>query len=135
MAHVKKTFLDALVTYLEALSTVTKATRQLLPPAEARKWAPYIGILDNNEELVLEDATHVRFETNVDLIMLCFGDNMEEMLDSIKTAVYSGDMATSIQVADIRLIGDEPVILIDEDRYSSVRVALNITYWVEKGSF
>jgi hypothetical protein len=114
---------------------VTKATRILLTPAEARKWSPYAGLIASTEEVVVEDATHVRYELDVDIILLKKGRDIEEMLDTVKNLLYTDSLATTIGAKQIRIIGQEEVALVDADSYSSTRIVTTITYVSTKGAF
>jgi len=131
----KASILDALVVQLGNLPAITKATRILLPPAEARKWSPYAGLIASTEEVVVEDATNVRYELDVSLILLKKGRDIEKMLDTVKVLLYYDSLAVSIGALQIRIIGQEEVALIDSDSYSSTRIVMTITYVAEKGAF
>lgn len=135
MAHKKTTILDALVTQLESISAVAKATRILLAPAEARKNAPYVGLIAGTEEAIVEDSTHIRYELDVNIILLKRGRDIEEMLDAVKVLLYTDSLATTIGALQIRIVGQEEVALIDSDAYSSTRIVAVITYVVTKGVF
>ncbi len=135
MANKKTSILNALVTQLQATSVVTKATRILLTPADARRNTPYAGIISGTEEVVVEDATHVRYELDIDIILLKNGRDIEKMLDGVKNLLYSASLASDIYALQIRIIGQEEVALIDADKYSSTRIAATITYVATKGAF
>ena len=135
MAHKKKTVLDTLVIQLGNVVGVTKATRNLLSPADARKHSPYAGVLASAEEVVVEDATDIRYELDVDIILLKRGKDVEEMLDAVKILLYTSSLAATIGVFQIRIIGQEDVNIVDEDKYSSTRIAITITYVSTKGVF
>ena len=135
MANKKTSVLDALVTQLGNLSVISKATRILLTPAEARKWSPYAGLISGTEEVIVEDATHVRYELDVDIILLRKGRTIELMLDAVKDLLYTDVLAITIGTLQIRIIGQEEVALIDQDAYSSTRIATTITYVATKGAF
>lgn len=135
MANKKTSILDTLVTQLGNLSAVTKATRVLLTPADARKHSPYAGLIAGTEEVVVEDATHVRYELDVDIILLKKGRDIETMLDAVKGLLYTSTLATTIGALQIRVIGQEEVALVDADSYSSTRIVVTITYVATKGAF
>jgi len=77
----------------------------------------------------------VRFELDVDLILLKRGDDIEEMLDAIKNLLYTDSLAATIGALQIRIIGQEEVALLDADLYSSTRIVMTVTYVITKGSF
>ena len=135
MANKKKTMLDALVTQLENSASISKATRVLLTPADARKHSPYAGLISSTEEVVVEDSTHIRYELDVSIILLKRGPEIEELLDVVKIILYNDTLAATIGALQIKIIGQEEVALIDADKYSSTRIATTITYVVEKGVF
>lgn len=135
MANKKTSVLDTLVTQLGNLSEVTKATRILLAPYEARKWSPYVGLIAGTEEVIVEDSTHVRYELDIDIILLKRGRDVEEMLDVIKGLLYTDSLAATIGALQIRIIGQEEVALLDADLYSSTRIVVTITYVATKGAF
>lgn len=134
MAHTKTSILDALADELGALTEVAKATRILLTPADARKNAPYAGLIAGTEEVIVEDATDIRYELDVDIILLKRGQDIEIMLDAVKELLYSNDIADDIGALQIRIIGQQEVALVDADNYSSTRIAATITYVVAKGN-
>jgi hypothetical protein len=135
MAHKKTTMLDALVTQLQALSEVTKATRVLLLPSEARKHAPYVGLISGSEEVVVEDSTHVRYELDLDFLLLKSGRDIESMLDAVKLLLFNSATATAIGALQIRIIGQEEVALVDADKFSSTHIVATVTYVAEKDVF
>lgn len=135
MPNKKTTMLDLLVTQVGNLSTVAKATRILAAPADARKNSPYAGLISGTEEVIVEDATDLRYELDVDLIMLKRGRDIELMLDSIKNLLFADALATAIGALQVRITRQEEVALIDSDAYSSMRIAMTITYTVGKDSF
>lgn len=135
MANTRKTILDKLVTALEGVATVKTATRILLTPEMARKAQPYVGMVTTTEEEIVEDATHVRFEVDVDLILLVKGRSIEEMLDGVKNLLYTSSTATTIGAMQISIIGQEEVALVGDDTFSSTRIATTITYVAIKGAF
>lgn len=135
MANKKTSVLDALVAQLQSPAAVTKATRVLLTPVDARKNSPYAGLISGTEEVVVEDATHVRYELDVNVILLKRGRDVEEMLDAVKNLLYGGALAAAIGALQIRIIGQEEVALVDADKYSSTRIVATITYVATKGAF
>jgi len=135
MANTKVTILDALIAQINTISTINKATRILLTPSEARKWAPYAGLISSTEEVIVEDATHVRYELDVSLILLTRGQDIEKLLDDVKNLLYDDSLADAIGALQIRIIGQEEVALVDADIYSSTRIAMTLTYTAIKGAF
>ncbi len=135
MANKKRTMLDLLVTQIGNLSSVMKATRILLTPANSRKHAPYAGLVSSTEEVMVEDATDIRYELDVDLILLTQGRDIEDMLDSVKNLLYDDSLAVTIGAKQVRIIGQEEVALVDADSFSSTRIAMTITYVAAKGAF
>jgi len=132
LANTRKTMLDALVAGLAAIDGIRRVTRDLLPPSRARDLAPYIGVIAATEETLVEDATHVRWGVEVSLILLMPGDAIEEMVDKIKDYVYAAPPIGALQT---KMIGQEEVVLINEDEYSSTRIVLDVTYVSAKGAF
>ena len=57
------------------------------------------------------------------------------MLDSIKNLLFADALATAIGALQVRITRQEEVALIDSDAYSSMRIAMTITYTVGKDSF
>ena len=135
MPNKKTSILDTLVTELGNVSFVGKATRILLTPSEARKHSPYVGLISGPEEAVVEDTTDIRYELDVDIILLKRGRDIESFLDTIKNKIYDGSLATVIGALQIKIIGQEEVALIDADKYSSTRIVTTITYVAQKGAF
>ena len=135
MANTKTSVLDTLVAQLEAADVVTKATRILLTPSEARKSSPYAGLISGTKEVVVEDLTHVRYELDVSVILLKKGRDIEEMLDGVKNLLFDGTLPTTIGALQIRIVGQEEVALIDADAFSSTRIIATITYVATKGTF
>lgn len=135
MANKKTTVLDLLVTELTTVSSLTKATRILLLPADARKQSPYAGLIAGSEEVVVEDATDVRYELDVDIILMRKGRDIEKLIDDVKNLLYGPTLAGDIGALQIRIVGQEPVALLDADFYSSTRIVAIITYVATKGAF
>ena len=135
MGNTKTAILDNLVDELAKITKVAKATRILLTPSEARLHSPYIGLIAGAEEVVVEDVTDVRYELEVNLILLKKGRDIEEFLDDVKTCLYDSTLAATIGAFQIRIMGQEEVALIDADKYSSTRIAVIITYVASKAGF
>ena len=135
MANTKTTILDNLVEQLATITGIAKSTRILLTPNEARQHSPYIGPIAGSEEAIVEDATDVRYELEVNLILLKKGRDIETMLDDVKQLLYDSTLTATIGVLQIKIIGQEEVALIDADKYSSTRIAAIITYVASKAGF
>jgi len=135
MANTKTTILDNLVEQLATITGIAKSTRILLTPNEARQHSPYIGLIAGSEEAVVEDITDVRYELEVNLILLKKGRDIETMLDDVKQLLYDSTLAATIGALQVRIIGQEEVALIDSDVYSSTRIAAIITYVASKAGF
>jgi len=135
MANKKTNVLNALVAQLENLSSIAKATRILLSPINARKWSPYAGLIAGPEEVIVEDLTHIRYELDVDVILLEKGRDIEKLLDKVKNLLYSSLLATTIGALQIKIVGQEEVALVDNDKFSSTRIVMTITYVAVKGAF
>jgi len=132
MANTKVTILNNLVSALESLSAVNRCTRSLLPPNEARAQAPYIGVIAGTEVELSQDSTDILYGLTVDLLLIKEGDDIEELIDAIKTKIYS---PISIGAKLVRIEGQEPVNLIEDDVYSSARILLYIIYVASKTGF
>lgn len=135
MANKKTTVLDLLVAELATVPSLAKVTRILLLPAEARKQSPYAGLITGAEEVVVEDATDVRFELDVDIILMRKGRDIEKLIDDVKNLLYGSMLAGDIGALQLRIVGQEPVALLDADLYSSTRIVAVITYVATKGAF
>lgn len=135
MSHKKTEILDKLVEQLSGIPGIVKATRILLTPSEARGHSPYIGLISGTEEVIVEDVIDIRYELEVNLILLKHGRDIEIMLDAVKNLLYDPTLASTIGALQIRIIGQEEVALIDADKYSSTRVLIIVTYVTSKSSF
>ena len=135
MANTKETMLDALVVQLGAITGVTLATRDLRTPKQQRESEPYIGVIAGDEQNIAEDATHVLWELQVDLVMGVMGEDIEDLVDEIREVVFDTSTPTTIGAKHIKLESTEEVAVIKEDNYSSTRMVLTITYSSEKGAF
>lgn len=125
--------LDALAIQLGNLPEINKAERILLLPSEARKQSPYAGLISSTKDAIVEDTTHIRYELDVDLILLKRGRDIEQVLDAVKNLLYTDSLATTIGAMQVRVIGQEEVALIDANLYSSTRIVMTITYATLKG--
>ena len=131
----KETMLDALVTELGDITGVTLATRDLLTPKKQRENAPYIGVIAQDEINLTEDATHVLWELQVDLVMGLIGNEIEDMINEVREIIFDTATPATIGAKHIRLESTDEVAVIAEDDYSSTRMILIITYSSEKGAF
>lgn len=132
MADTKVTMLDLLATRLTALSGVSTATRNLLKPADQRSNAPYIGVIAGDEDVLVEDSTHIRYLLRVDLVLIKYGDDIEDMITEVKDEIYA---PISIGALDVHLIRTGEVTLVYADDYSSTRMELEVTYAAAKAGF
>lgn len=135
MANTRKTILDAMASQLQSIDGISKATRVLLTPNRAREFAPYAGLVNTTEVVVVEDSTHVRYEMDVDIILVQRGRDIEELVDLVKNKLYGSSFASTIGALQIIVAGHDDVALIDADSFSSTRIATTITYVSTKGSF
>jgi len=135
MAHTKTSVLDTLITQIISLPEIKTTTRILLSPQNARKNVPYAGLIAGTEEAIVEDTTHVRYELDVDLVLLVRGRDIEKTLDAVKQLLYTSSLAATIGAKHICVVGQEDVALVDADSYSSTRIVITITYVATKGAF
>ena len=132
MANTRKAVIDALVVGLNELSGVRTATNRLLTPSQAREAAPYIGVIAAGEDILVEDDTAIRYAMLIDLILLAPDNDYEELLDKVKTYVYSEPAVGALQ---LKIIDTEEASMVNEDGYSSVRITVHIVYVSTKGAF
>jgi len=132
MANTRKAVIDALVEGLNGLAGIRTATNKLLAPSQAREAAPYIGIIAAGEDVLVEDEIAIRYGITVDFVLLAPDDDYEELLDKVKTYVYSDPAIGALQ---IKIIGEEEASMVNEDKYSSVRIMAYVTYVSTKGAF
>jgi len=132
MANTRKAVIDALVEGLSGLAGIRTATNRLLAPSQAREAAPYIGVIAAGEDVLVEDEAAIRYGMTVDFVLLAPDDDYEELLDKVKTYVYNDPAIGALQ---IKVIGEEEASMVNEDRYSSVRITAYITYVSTKGAF
>ena len=128
MATTKTILLNALEARLETITAVKKVTQVLELPAEARNWAPYIGIVDMGERVAIEDATHVRYALTVGLIILKRGTDLNTLIDSVRAIVLSATTTTAIGALNIKLAAIGPVTSIQADDFAAVRMQCEILY-------
>lgn len=133
MANTKLGMLTDLVEALNATTGIAYATRTLLEPTEARQRAPYVGVRSMDEAVLVEDATHIRYQLQVDLLLVQNGDAIEELIDIVRDAMLNG-MATTIGAKEIRLQGVSEVSIVNTNDYASARLQFQIIYASQKGS-
>ena len=131
MADTKETLLDSLVSMLGAIPSVT-CTRRLKTPQAARDAAPYIGLLASAEEVIVRDSTHTRWGLTVDLILIVYGEDIEDLIVDVKNIIQSDTLPTG--ALQMLLVGQEPVNLITDDAYSSSRIVVDILYITSRGA-
>jgi len=132
MANTRKAVIDALVEGLSWLAGIRTATNKLLAPSQAREAAPYIGVIAAGEDVLVEDEAAIRYGITIDFVLLAPDDDYEELLDKVKTYVYNDPAIGALQ---IKIIGEEEASMVNEDRYSSVRITAYVTYVSTKGAF
>lgn len=132
MANTRKGIIAELVSDLGTLTGIRTATNRLLSPSQAREAAPYIGVILATEEILVEDDTAIRYGTEIDLVMLAPDDDIDELIDLVKTYLYD---EPSIGALQIKIIGHEELTNVTEDHYSSARITCHVTYVVTKGAF
>jgi len=130
--NTRKAVIDALVTGLGGLTGIRTATNRLLTPSQAREAAPYIGVIAASEEVLVEDSSAIRYAILLDFILLAPDDDYEELLDKVKTYVYSDPAIGALQ---IKIVGEEEASMVNEDRYSSIRITVHVTYVSSKDAF
>lgn len=132
MANTKQTIIDSLVTNLAAITGVNKVTDFHDTPDRANNAAPYIGVIQESEDFVVEDATHIRQEMVLDLLIVqrqAVG-SINDLVDAVKEKIYS---PVSIGALMSRVDTSDKVSNLDELKYSNVRLIATILYVVEKG--
>lgn len=133
MANTKRDILDDLTAALAATSGINAASRVLLEPTEARASAPYVGVRSAGEIVLVEDSTHIRYQAQVDLLLVQRDGTIEELIDVVRDAMLNG-MATTIGAKEVRLLGVSEVSVVNTNDFGSARVQFQIIYASTKGS-
>ena len=133
MANTKQTIIDGIATALTALPGVNLATRDHKSPQDNRTYAPYVGIVSMNEAVIVDDGTNIRWGSDLELILMKEGDDIEKMIDIVKDAMLSG-MAATVGALEIRLVANFKVAQIEKDPYSSSRMFFELIYVSTKGA-
>lgn len=137
----KVDILDALVTELEAISTVQNATRYVQTFTEAEKNAPSVQVTAGNESELVNDETDIYYAVEVSLLVITKQTSVaiESLIDDIKDALLGTtcpvDLHANVQV--ISLIATQIVELEDEDadEFASALLQLEIRYHASKSGF
>jgi len=133
MANTKETILDTLVTAMGNLTGVQIATRILELPSDTRLKEPYIGVIGGEEVKLVEDSTEILWSLQVDLIVIKRGTDVEQLVDLIKNAIYT-PINLGAAVKHTHVTGTQEVALVKQDKFSSTRLVLDITYVSTKGA-
>lgn len=133
MANTKETILDTLVTAMGNVTGVTIATRELELPSDTRKKEPYIGIIAGEEAILVEDATEILWSLPVDMIVIKRGTDVEQLVDLIKNAIYA-PINLGAAVKHTHVVSTQEVAVVTQDKFSSTRLVLDITYVSTKGA-
>ena len=137
----KGDILNALAVELEAITAIKKATRFTLLMSKIENNVPYIGIVSADEEKQVEDSTDIRWRLDVALYLVTEQQNegIEGLLDDIKEAILGTTCPINIHAnLDLITIGSiDPVYLedLDDGKYSSTRIMLELIYNSSNGGF
>ena len=143
MSLVRTAILNALVTEIEGITAVNKATRFTMSLDSAQKENPYVGVVAGREISLVEDATDIKFELIVSLFIITEEqyENIEGLLDDIKEVIHGTTSPINLH-ADIDLItviDVYPVHIDDldelEGRYSSNQIDIRILYNAPRSTF
>lgn len=108
----------------------SKITRYVLPVDQAELRTPYIGIVETGEREQVRDATYARYVLSLSwfIIVERAVDDIQDIIRNLKLYIYSASIAN---MRAVRFIGTEIVHVEDlnEDRYGSVRMDVEIIYW------
>ncbi len=133
MANTKQTILDAIVTALDALGDVGTATRDIPTPAAQQTAAPFVGIVSTNEAVIIDDGTNIRWASDLELICVKAGDDIEQLVDTVRDAMLSG-MAATVGAKEIRLVAVFKVHQVTAIAYSEARIFFEMIYVSIKGA-
>ena len=138
MADTRATILTALETELGTITDIKKSVLKTLPPSKAETNSPYIGIVAGDETLLVEDSTNIRWNLPVFLFLITEEQytEVETLIKEIKNVIYNTgeDLTLTANVLDFNILEVQPVSLedFDDERYSSVRIDMNIIYYTSQ---
>lgn len=137
----KVDILDALVTELEAISTVKNATRYVQSFTNAERNSPSIQVAAGNERVLVIDSTDVYYALDVSLLVITKQTSVaiESLIDDIKDTLLGTtcpvDLHANVNV--LNLMATDIVELEDEDadEFASALLQLEIRYHASKSGF
>ena len=128
--------LDDLVSQLDGLDDVDKATMRLLLPIDQENSLPYIGVIPSEEVVITTNGYDTRYKMDVVLSVKTKEDSIhiESLIDDIKTLIYSIDLGDDVN--SCKLIGVQEVEIKDKKpiRYSAVGILLELLYTENHGT-
>ncbi|MCK5641419.1 MAG: hypothetical protein KAJ19_11500, partial [Gammaproteobacteria bacterium] len=126
----RELILNDLVSQLDDLSNVSKATMRLLLFIDQEKYMPYIGVIPGDDIPVISDGYDTRYNMSVTLIVKTREDELplETLISDIKTLMQSIDLGAD--VLSSKVVGIQEVDVQDEKstRFSATGILLEIIY-------
>ncbi len=130
MSSTKEIFLDDLTAQLQALTTITKATRQLLPPDEQEGLTPYIGVKSDREVLLVSNEANDLYHLQVILQLTAKEDeySIENVIEDVKDLIKTIDLGSAVYRTTYLESGIVDIEDIYSDNYSGAEILLEIYY-------
>jgi len=129
----KKEFMDELATQLQALSSISIATRLTKSVTGAELHSPYVGVVSINEVLQKNDGYNQRYQTQIGLFITTKEQDtaIEDIVDDIKDLIDTidlGDNVYKVTYISEGIVATEDYISDDGDKYSTTRVDIEVTW-------
>ena len=133
MVRTKTEWMDELATQLEALGTISTATRLTKSLDNAEINSPYIGVVSSNESTQVKDTSDTRYLTNITLFVLTREQDtaIEDIVEDIKELVETIDLGTNIYqttYVSSQLVAIEDYNEEDGYKFSNTRVDLQVVW-------
>lgn len=135
MANVRIDILDAIVTQLETVSLVNKASRFVDDQPVIENEAPYVAVLAGDEVAQVKDTENIRYMMRVDLVVFTKENyqSIEELIVAIKDEILS-PIALGTNCLATELVSVAGPELWENNQNSSARFTLAVIYWAPIGA-
>ncbi len=125
--------MDELATQIQALGSVSTATRLTRSIDNAEINSPYVGVISVNEVAQLKDDFDTRYVTDLNLFILSKEQDtaIEDVIDDIKELVETVDLAENVYQVNFvssQLVAVEDYNEEDADKFSNTRVDLQVIW-------
>lgn len=132
MPQTRATVVDNLVSLLQSVPGMRRATALHEPPDKQWANAPYVGVIVASEERRVDDGTDILWLARIELLLVAKNENLDYMIDGCKEKLLD-HAEDQIGAKYVGLSTIEKTHLLEFQEYGSARLGLDVYYLSQRG--